>query len=123
MWSIQAFSVEGIEKLYIGAAMTMMSAASSSSMRASASAASCRSAALRLSAATSEAANVAALQLGISRSRLSETIRGLEDRLGVRLLNRTTRSVGPTSAGERLLARMRPLLDDFDAVLDGINAF
>ena len=65
----------------------------------------------------------AAVQLGISRSRLSETIRGLEDRLGVRLLNRTTRSVAPTAAGERLLARLRPLLDDFDAVLDSINVF
>ena len=65
----------------------------------------------------------AAVQLGISRSRLSETIRGLEGRLGVRLLNRTTRSVAPTAAGERLLARMRPLLDDFAAVLDSINAF
>jgi DNA-binding transcriptional LysR family regulator len=65
----------------------------------------------------------AAVQLGLSRSRLSETIRGLEDRLGVRLLNRTTRSVAPTPAGERLLAHLRPLLDDFDAVLDSINAF
>jgi DNA-binding transcriptional LysR family regulator len=65
----------------------------------------------------------AAVQLGISRSRLSETIRGLEDRLGVRLLNRTTRSVAPTAAGERLLTRLRPLLDDFDAVLDSIKAF
>jgi DNA-binding transcriptional LysR family regulator len=65
----------------------------------------------------------AAVQLDISRSRLSETIRGLEDRLGVRLLNRTTRSVAPTPAGERLLARLRPLLDDFDAALDSINAF
>ena len=65
----------------------------------------------------------AAVQLGISRSRLSETIRGLEGRLGVRLLNRTTRSVAPTAAGERLLARMRPLLDDFAAVLDSINLF
>jgi DNA-binding transcriptional LysR family regulator len=65
----------------------------------------------------------AAIQLGISRSRLSETIRGLEDRLGVRLLNRTTRSVAPTAAGERLLARLRPLLNDFDTVLDSINAF
>ena len=60
----------------------------------------------------------AAVQLGISRSRLSETIRGLEDRLGVRLLNRTTRSVAATAAGERLLARLRPLLDDFDTVLE-----
>jgi DNA-binding transcriptional LysR family regulator len=65
----------------------------------------------------------AAAQLGISRSRLSETIRGLEERLGVRLLNRTTRSVAPTQAGERLLARLRPLLEDFDAALDSINAF
>src|SRR5713101_712091 len=65
----------------------------------------------------------AAVQLGISRSRLSETIRGLEDRLGVRLLNRTTRSVAPTAVGERLLARLRPLLDDFAAALDSINAF
>ena len=65
----------------------------------------------------------AALQLGISRSRLSETIRGLEDRLGVRLLNRTTRSVSPTAAGERLLARLRPLLGEFAGVLDSINAF
>jgi DNA-binding transcriptional LysR family regulator len=65
----------------------------------------------------------AAVQLGISRSRLSETIRELEGRLGVRLLNRTTRSVAPTVAGERLLAQIRPLLNDFDAVLTSINAF
>jgi DNA-binding transcriptional LysR family regulator len=65
----------------------------------------------------------AAVQLGISRSRLSETIRELEDRLGVRLLNRTTRSVAPTVAGERLLAQIRPLLNDFEAVLNSINAF
>src|SRR5260370_39992928 len=65
----------------------------------------------------------AAVQLGISRSRLSETIGGLEDSLGVRLLNRTRRSVAPTAAGERLLARLRPLLDDFDTVLESINAF
>ena len=65
----------------------------------------------------------AAVQLGISRSRLSETIRGLEDRLGVRLLNRTTRSVSPTAAGDRLLVRLRPLLGEFASVLDSINAF
>jgi DNA-binding transcriptional LysR family regulator len=65
----------------------------------------------------------AAVQLGISRSRLSETIRELEGRLGVRLLNRTTRSVAPTVAGERLLAQIRPVLNDFDAALDSINAF
>src|SRR5579885_305340 len=65
----------------------------------------------------------AAEQLGVSRSRLSETIRGLEEKLGVRLLNRTTRSVAPTEAGERLLARLRPVLDDFQAVLDSVNDF
>jgi DNA-binding transcriptional LysR family regulator len=65
----------------------------------------------------------AAVHLGVSRSRLSETIRELEGRLGVRLLNRTTRSVAPTVAGERLLAQIRPLLNDFDAILSSINAF
>src|SRR5580658_2126281 len=65
----------------------------------------------------------AAVQLGISRSRLSETIRELEGRLGVRLLNRTTRSVAPTAAGERLLTQIRPLLNEFDTVLHSINAF
>jgi DNA-binding transcriptional LysR family regulator len=65
----------------------------------------------------------AALQLDISRSRLSETVSALEARLGVRLLNRTTRSVAPTAAGERLLARLRPLLDDLAGALDSINTF
>jgi DNA-binding transcriptional LysR family regulator len=45
----------------------------------------------------------AAAKLGVSQSALSHTIRGLEERLGVRLLTRTTRSVSPTEAGERLL--------------------
>ena len=65
----------------------------------------------------------AALELGVSRSALSETIRALETRLGVRLLNRTTRSVAPTEAGERLLAHVRPLLADFEAALESIGAF
>jgi DNA-binding transcriptional LysR family regulator len=65
----------------------------------------------------------AALELGVSRSALSETIRALEERLGVRLLNRTTRSVALTEAGERLLAHVRPLLDDFAAALDSVGAF
>jgi DNA-binding transcriptional LysR family regulator len=65
----------------------------------------------------------AAVQLDISRSRLSETISALEARLGVRLLSRTTRSVAPTAAGERLLTRLRPLLDDFAGALDSINTF
>jgi DNA-binding transcriptional LysR family regulator len=65
----------------------------------------------------------AAAQLGVSRSTLSETVRGLEEKLGVRLLNRTTRSVAPTEAGEQLLARLAPLLGDFEAALDSVNEF
>jgi len=65
----------------------------------------------------------AALHLGVSRSTLSETIRRLEERLDVRLLNRTTRSVALTEIGERLLARLLPVLDDFAAAVESINAF
>src|SRR4051812_49183312 len=65
----------------------------------------------------------AAAQLGMSRSSLSETIRGLEERLGVRLLNRTTRSVSLTQAGERLLRRLQPILDDIAGALESINSF
>jgi DNA-binding transcriptional LysR family regulator len=61
--------------------------------------------------------------LGLSTATLSQTIRALETRLGVRLLNRTTRSVVPTDAGERLLIQLRPLLDGFDAAIDSVNAF
>jgi DNA-binding transcriptional LysR family regulator len=53
----------------------------------------------------------AAAKLGTSQSSLSHTIRRLEARLGVRLLTRTTRSVAPTEAGERLLGTLRPALD------------
>ena len=65
----------------------------------------------------------AATQLGVSRSSLSEGLRALEERLGVRLLNRTTRSVALTEAGERLLGQLRPLLDNFDAALESVNVF
>jgi DNA-binding transcriptional LysR family regulator len=65
----------------------------------------------------------AARQLGVSRSTLSETIRGLEEKLGVRLLNRTTRSVAPTEAGERLLAGLRPALENFETAVESINVF
>ncbi|MEA3177325.1 MAG: hypothetical protein QOI59_848 [Gammaproteobacteria bacterium] len=61
----------------------------------------------------------AAAELQVSPSALSENLRELEERLGVRLLNRTTRSVAPTEAGERLLARLTPALRDVrDAVSD-----
>jgi DNA-binding transcriptional LysR family regulator len=65
----------------------------------------------------------AAKQIGLSTATLSQTIRALEERLGVRLLNRTTRSVSPTEAGERLLARLRPAFDGLDDALESINAF
>jgi DNA-binding transcriptional LysR family regulator len=65
----------------------------------------------------------AAKHLGISPATLSETIRNLEERLAVRLLNRTTRSVAPTEAGEKLLARLRPVIDDYEAAIDSLNEF
>ena len=65
----------------------------------------------------------AAAVRGVSPSSLSEALRRLEAALGVRLLNRTTRSVTPTEAGERLLARLTPALADVTLALDEINAF
>jgi DNA-binding transcriptional LysR family regulator len=65
----------------------------------------------------------AARHLGVSRSTLSETIRSLEEKLGVRLLNRTTRSVAPTEIGQRLLAELRPALESFEAAVESINVF
>ena len=63
----------------------------------------------------------AAAKLGTSQSSLSHTIRRLEARLGVRLLTRTTRSVAPTEAGERLLGTLRPALDSIGAELASLN--
>ncbi len=63
----------------------------------------------------------AAAQLGISQSALSHTIRGLESRLGLRLLTRTTRSVAPTEAGERLLRTVGPRFDEIDADLAALS--
>lgn len=60
----------------------------------------------------------AAAHLGVSPSALSQTIRALEDRLGQRLLNRTTRSVAPSAAGQALAERLLPVLDDLAGVLD-----
>jgi DNA-binding transcriptional LysR family regulator len=65
----------------------------------------------------------AARHLGVSRSSLSESVRALEEKLGVRLLNRTTRSVAPTEIGERLLAELRPALERFEAAVESINVF
>lgn len=64
----------------------------------------------------------AAAELGISRSALSQTIRTLEERLGVRLLNRTTRSVAPSEAGGRLLDRVSPLIEGLDAAVAATTA-
>jgi DNA-binding transcriptional LysR family regulator len=60
---------------------------------------------------------------GVSASSLSEALRRLEARLGVRLLNRTTRSVTPTEAGQRLLERLGPALSEVAAALDAVNGF
>jgi len=60
---------------------------------------------------------------GASASGLSEAVRRLEAELGVRLLNRSTRSVVPTEAGQRLLDRLRPALTEVEAALDGVNGF
>ena len=59
----------------------------------------------------------AANHLGLSPSALSQTIRQLEARLGVRLLNRTTRSVAPTAAGSRLHQRIAPMILEMDAAV------
>ncbi len=63
----------------------------------------------------------AAAQLGVSQSALSHTIRGLEERLGLRLLTRTTRSVSPTEAGEHLLQTLGPRFEEIDAELAALN--
>ena len=63
----------------------------------------------------------AAKQLGVSPSALSHAIRSLEERLGVRLLARTTRSVAPTEAGEQFIARLSPALADVRGALDQVT--
>jgi DNA-binding transcriptional LysR family regulator len=64
----------------------------------------------------------AAAQLGVSQSALSHTIRALEERLGLRLLTRTTRSVAPTTAGERMLEIAAPRFEEIEAELDALSA-
>ncbi|SFB28724.1 DNA-binding transcriptional regulator, LysR family [Collimonas sp. OK607] len=63
----------------------------------------------------------AAIKLGMSQSTLSHIVRDLEARLGVRLLNRTTRSVSPTEAGERLLKNVAPRLDEVHAEIAAVS--
>jgi DNA-binding transcriptional LysR family regulator len=63
----------------------------------------------------------AAAQLGVSQSALSQTLRGLESRIGLRLLTRTTRSVAPTVAGERLLRTTGPHLEEIEAELAALS--
>ena len=65
----------------------------------------------------------AAVELGLTPSALSHAVRTLENRLGVRLFNRTTRSVGLTEAGERLFARLKPAFRDIDDALEDLNHF
>ncbi|KIU47269.1 MULTISPECIES: LysR family transcriptional regulator [Bradyrhizobium] len=64
----------------------------------------------------------AAARLGVSQSALSHTIRALEERLGVRLLTRTTRSVAPTAAGERLLHGVGPRFEEIEGELAALSA-
>ena len=63
----------------------------------------------------------AAAKLGVSQSGLSHTIRGLEERLGLRLLTRTTRNVSPTEAGERLLQTVGPCFEEIEAELAALS--
>ena len=65
----------------------------------------------------------AATKAGASASALSEAVRRLERQLGVRLLNRTTRSVSPTEAGARLVERLSPALAEVEAALDVVNLY
>src|ERR1700756_1117618 len=63
----------------------------------------------------------AAAKLGVSQSALSQTIRQLEERLGVRLLTRTTRSVSPTEAGERWWRMLAPRFEEIEAELKAVS--
>src|SRR5437867_4843258 len=63
----------------------------------------------------------AAAKLGVSQSALSHTIRGLEARLGLRLLTRSTRSVAPTEAGERLLRNIGPRFEEIETELAALS--
>jgi DNA-binding transcriptional LysR family regulator len=76
-----------------------------------------------LAVAREQSFTKAAAKLGVSQSALSHTVRQLEARLGVRLLTRTTRSVSPTAAGERLLQNVGPRFDEIQTELEGLSEF
>lgn len=80
---------------------------------------------LRVFAAVAERGSFvkAAGALGVSTSSVSQSVRALEDRIGLRLLNRTTRSVSLTEAGSHFLARIAPALGELDAAFEDLNAF
>ena len=65
----------------------------------------------------------AAKTLGVTPSAVSHTVSALEKRMGVRLLTRTTRSVTPTEAGERLLLSVGPRFDQINAEVDAVSSF
>jgi DNA-binding transcriptional LysR family regulator len=65
----------------------------------------------------------AATDLGLSLPAISQNVKSLEEKLGIRLLNRTTRSVAPTEAGEQLLIRLEPALENVELAVQVINAF
>lgn len=65
----------------------------------------------------------AAARLNLTPSTLSHSLRALEERLGVRLLNRTTRTVSPTDAGQALFEKVAPAFTNIDAAIEGINAY
>ncbi|MBQ5965198.1 LysR family transcriptional regulator [Massilia sp. ZL223] len=74
-----------------------------------------------LAVAREQSFTKAAARLGISPSALSHSMRGLEERLGLRLLARTTRNVAPTEAGERLMRSIAPLFDQIAAEVDAVG--
>src|SRR6516225_8643210 len=71
--------------------------------------------------ATERSFTRAAAKMGVSQSALSHTIRGLEERLGFRLLSRTTRSVSPTEIGARLLHTVGPRFEEIEAELEALS--
>jgi DNA-binding transcriptional LysR family regulator len=74
-----------------------------------------------LAVAHNQSFTKAAAKLGVTASALSHTIRALEERLGVRLLSRTTRNVAPTEAGERLMRSIAPLFDQITAEVEALG--